>query len=310
MDSHQLSLNNCIYDKMDDHGFTIIKSKEEEKKVDKSSTVDVIFGYTSLAEDSLLIENYDFIQFKLNDVFENWSLMDKMTHFVYKGIKFETSESRHGLNLLKTDHYHFQEPIHNKYLPDFVASAHSKFDMIVLGECPNLIELFIDSKTMRSLLDADMNVLYKKIKDFYNGLKPNGILVNLFHNETDNTISFASFEVFYNYGCIWSLDVYLFLVRVMNKLFSKIESGIYQKEQVENLDQLFESTSNKLLEELFDMGADKLDNKNALVDCIDKTYFDGGLSKQKIFSVERPIVHVITGIVEEILKSSDEPEKK
>jgi hypothetical protein len=141
-------------------------------------------------------------------------------------------------------------------------------------------------------------------------MKPNGILVNLFHNQTDNTISFASFEVFYNYGCIWSMDVYLFLVRVMNKLFSKIESGIYQKEPVENLDQLFETTSNKLLEELFDVGADKLENKDALVECIDKTYFDGGLSKQKIFSVERPIVHVITGIVEEILKSSDEPEKK
>jgi hypothetical protein len=295
---------------MEDHGFTIIKAKEEEKNVDKSSVVDVIFGYTSLAEDSVLIENYDFIQFKLNDVFENWSLMDKTTHFVYKGIKFDTSESRHGLNLLKTDRYHFQEPIHNKYLPDYLASAHSKFDMIILGECPNLIELFIDSKTMRSLLDADMNVLYKKIKDFYNGMKPNGILVNLFHNETDNTISFASFEVFYNYGCIWSMDVYLFLVRVMNKLFSKIESGIYQKEQVENLDQLFETTSNKLLEELFEIGSEKLENKDELIKCIDKTYFDGGLSKQKIFSVDRPIVHVITSVVDEILKSSDEPEKK
>jgi hypothetical protein len=295
---------------MEDHGFTIIKSKEEEKNVDKSSVVDVIFGYTSLAEDSLLIENYDFIQFKLNDVFENWSLMEKKTHFVYKGIKFETSESRHGLDLLKQNNYHFQEPIHNKYLPDFLSSSNSKFDMIILGECPNLIELFIDSKTMRSLLDADMNVLYKKIKDFYNGMKPNGILVNLFHNETDNTISFASFEVFYNYGCIWSMDVYLFLVRVMNKLFSKIESGIYQKEPVENLDQLFESISNKLIEELFDIGEEKLENTKKLIECIDKTYFDGGLSKQKIFSVERPILHVVSSIVEEILKSSDVTEQK
>lgn len=295
---------------MEDHGFTIIKAKEEEKKIDKSSAIDVIFGYTSLAEDSLLIENYDFIQFKLNDVFENWSLMEKTTHFVYKGIKFETSESRYGLNTLKSDRYHFQEPIHNKYLPDFLSSSPSKFDMIVLGECPNLIELFIDSKTMRSLLDSDMNVLYKKIKDFYNGLKPNGILVNLFHNETDHTISFASFEVFFNYSCIWSLDVYLFLVRVMNKLFSKIESGIYQKEPVENLDQLFETTANKLLEELFDLGAEKLENKQSLIESIDKNYFDGGLSKQKVFSVERPILHVVSFIVEEILKSSEVPDKQ
>jgi hypothetical protein len=173
-----------------------------------------------------------------------------------------------------------------------------------------LIELFIDSKTMRSLLDADMNVLYKKIKDFYNGMKPNGILVNLFHNETDNTISFANFEVFYNYGCLWSMDVYLFLVRVMNQLFKKIEPGIYQKEQLENLDSLFESTSNKLIEELFDIGAEKLENKEELIECIDKTYFDNGLSKQKIFSVERPLIHVVSSIVDEILKSADEPEKK
>lgn len=294
---------------MEDLGITIIKANQEEKNVDKTA-IDVIFGYTSLSEDSILIENYDFIQFKLNDVFENWSLMNKTTHFVYKGIKFETSESRHGVDILKVDNYHFQEPIHNKYLPDFLSSSNSKFDMIILGECPNLIELFIDSKTMRSLLDADMNVLYKKIKDFYNGLKPNGILVNLFHNENDNTIGFANFEVFYNYGSIWSMDVYLFLVRVMNQLFKKIEPGIYQKEQVENLDSLFESISNKLIEELFDLGAEKLENKEQLIETIDKIYFDGGLSKQKVFSVERPILHVVSSIVEEILKSSDEPEKK
>lgn len=294
---------------MEDIGITIIKSEEKNILKEDSPAIDVIFGYTSLAEDSLLIENYDFIQFKLNDVFENWSLMEKKTHFVYKGIKYETSESRHGLDILKQDNYHFQDPIHNKYLPDFISSSQSKFDMIILGECPNLIELFIDSKTMRCLLDADMNVLYKKIKDLYNGMKPNGILVNLFHNETDNTISFANFEVFYNYGCIWSMDVYLFLVRVMNHLFRKIEPGIYQKEPVENLDQLFETTANKLIEELFDIGAEKLENKDHLIECIDKTYFDGGLSKQKIFSIERPILHVVSSIVEEILKSSDEPTK-
>lgn len=294
---------------MEDLGITIIKANPQERNVDKTP-IDVIFGYTSLSEDSILIENYDFIQFKLNDVFENWSLMNKTTHFVYKGIKFETSESRHGVDILKNDNYHFQEPIHNKYLPDFLSSSNSKFDMIILGECPNLIELFIDSKTMRSLLDADMNILHKKIKDFYNGLKPNGILVNLFHNESDNTIGFANFEVFYNYGSIWSMDVYLFLVRVMNQLFKKIEPGIYQKEQVENLDSLFESISNKLIEELFDLGAEKLENKEQLIETIDKIYFDGGLSKQKVFSVERPILHVVSSIVEEILKSSDEPEKK
>jgi hypothetical protein len=284
---------------MGDIGVTIIKGKEED-----STCVDVLFGYTSLAQDSTLIENYDFVQYKLNDVFENWTSLNKQTCFVFKGIKFEASESRYGLEKISNDNYVFHEPIHNKYIPDFLSSSNKKFDMVFLGECPNLIELFLDSKTMRSLFDEDVDVLYKKVKQFYNGLKSNAILINLHYDTVEKTTSFSNLELFYSYACIWSLDVFLFLLRMMNRMFKKIEPGIYQKENLEDIDKVMEEVQDEVVKELFEIGVEKIDKTQELIETIDKKYFDGRLNKQKEFSPERPILHVIKTIVDDLLSTT------
>lgn len=285
---------------MTDIGITMKQEKEEDK-----ASVDIIFGYTSLSKDSVLIENYDFIQYKLNDVFDSWNSLEKNVHFVYKGIKFDTSEDRYGLNMIQKDNYIFKEPFHNKHIADFMKTSGTKFDMVVLGECPSVIDVFVDSKTMRSLFDEDIKTLYSKIKDFYNGFKPNGILIHLYYNQVDDTTSFSNLEHLYNYGSIWSLDVYLFLIKMMTQMFKKIEPGIYQKEEIQNLDELIDTTYTKVIEELFNIGVDKLENKDELITTIDNTYFSGNLLKMNLFAVERPIVHNISNLVEESLKTME-----
>jgi len=275
------------------------------EKDDKSSSINVLFGYTSLAQDSTLIENYDFIQYKLNDVFENWNNLDKNSYFVFKGIKFDTSEDRYGLETIQKDNYLFKEPIHNKFIVDFLVSSDITFDMVLLGECPNLIDLFIDSKTMRSLFDEDIKTLFKKVKDFYNGLKSSAILINLYYNEADGTTAFSNLENFYSYSSLWSLDVHLFLLRMMNHMFSRIEPGIYQKEKLDNLDELLDKTYHGVIEELFNIGVDLLEKKEELIQLIDKNYFGGTLLKNNTFSVERPIVGNISTLVEESLKTME-----
>jgi hypothetical protein len=270
-----------------------------------SSVINVLFGCTSLAKDSTLIENYDFIQYKLNDVFDNWNALEKNSHFVFKGIKYDTSEDRYGLEMIQKDNYIFKEPIHNKFIVDFIVSSELKFDMILLGECSNLIDLFVDSKTMRSLFDEDIKTLFKKVKDFYHGVKNNGILINLYYNETDGTTAFANLETFYSYSSLWSLDVYLFLLRIMNQIFKRIEPGIYQKEQIDDLDGIIDKTYHTVIEELFHIGVDNLDNKDVLIGLVDKTYFNGTLLKVNTFSVERPIMNNMSNLVEETLKTME-----
>ena len=282
-----------------DIGVTMVKEE------DKSSLINVLFGCTSLARDSTLIENYDFIQFKLNDFFDSWDSIEKNSYFAYKGIKFDESEDRYGLEIIRKDNYIFNGPIHNKFIVDFLVSSDIKFDMVLVAECPNLIDVFIDSKTMRSLFDVDIKILIKKIKDFYHGFKSNGILINLYYNEVDGTTSFANLELFYNYSCLWSLDVYLFLLSVMNQLFKKLEPGIYQKENIEDLDKIIDTAYDKVIEELFNLSVDILDKKDELIDTIDKKYFNGTLTKINKFSVERPILGSMTSLVEEVLKSTE-----
>jgi hypothetical protein len=274
----------------------------KEEKEDHS-LVDIIFGYTSLKKDSILMENYDFIQYKLNDVFDSWNSLDKNVHFVYKGVKFDMSEDRYGLETIQKDKYILKEPFHNKLISDFMKSSSIKYDMLVLGECPSLIDVFISSNTMRSLFDEDIKNLYAKIKEFYDGFKPNGILIHLYHNQIDDTVSFSNLEHLYNYASIWSLDVHLFLIKMMSKMFKKIEPGIYQKEEIKNIDDIIDETYQNVVKELFHIGVDKLEKKEELIKVIDDQYFGGDLLKKKLFSVEKPIVFNISNLVEESLKT-------
>jgi len=285
---------------MTDIGITMKKENEVNKP-----SVDIILGYTSLAKDSIFIENYDFIQYKLNDVLDSWSALDKNVHFVYKGVKFDVTEDRYGLDIIGNDKYHLKEPFHNKHVSDFMKTSTIKYDMLILGECPSVIDLFVDSKTMRSLFDEDIKNLYTKIKEFYNGFKPNGILVHLYHNPIEDTISFSNLEHLYNYAAIWSLDVHLFLIKMMTQMFTKIEPGIYQKEEIEDIDDMIDNTYQKVIEELFTIGVDKLEKKDELIETIDNRYFGGNLLKMKLFSIERPIVHNISNLVDESLKTME-----
>ena len=63
------------------------KNKEEEK-------IELVFYGTSVSKNALWIENYDFLQFKMCDLFENWSQVRKVSHFVHKNISEEELNRR------------------------------------------------------------------------------------------------------------------------------------------------------------------------------------------------------------------------
>ena len=278
-------------------GVTIIDNEDDK-------SIHVLFAGTSLEKDSTLIENYDFIQYKLNDIFDNWNDIDKNSYFVSKSKK-ESLDDRYGLEQIQRDKYVFKEPIHNKLIIDFLTSSRIKFDIIILTNFTNLIDLFYDSKTVRSLFDIDIKELFKRIKDFYHGFKSNGILVNLYYNEVSETTSFSNFEMVYNYSSMWSLDVHLFIIKILNQIFKKLEPGVYQKEKISNIDTMITNTYNSLIEELFNLSVDKLEKKEELIETIDKKYFGETLVKSNRFALERPILANLSILVHDALKSME-----
>ena len=279
-----------------------VDTKSKDNKSSKG--VNVLFYCTTLEKDSLLIENYYFIKYKLCDVFDKWAELEKNTYFLDRKGSQEQLEDRFGIDLIRKDNYKFQG-IQKGWILNYIKSSESKFDMLVWIDASNLVDIFYEEKSIRSLFDDDIKSLYERIKDLYHGIKPNGVLVNIYYNEVGDTIGYAPFEMFYSYSCIWSLDVYLFLLKIMNRLFEKMEPGVYQKRQVENLDTLIPECYNQVLEELFNLCLDKLENPKELVQAIDKTYFNGSLQKNAKYNFERPITSNISNLIEEMLKMED-----
>lgn len=280
---------------------TTITTEVSSTKKESKKPINVLFYNTTLEKDSLLIESYDFIQYKLCDIFDKWYEIDKNTYILDKKPTQEQLDDRYGLEIIQKDKYNFQEPMHKGWLVDFLKNSETKYDMIVLSDAANLIDIFYDSKAIRSLFDEDIKDLYQKIKDFYSGLRAKGIVVNIYYNEVDGTTCFAKFEMFYSYSCIWCLDIYLFLQKIMNELFVMLEPGVYEKKGIEDVDSIIEKCYNKTLEELFVLCENKLDKPKELVEAIDKTYFGGNLQKNTKYNFERPIMSNASTLIQQML---------
>lgn len=285
-------------------------AKKKTSSKPKEDQIDLVFYGTSVSKDALWIENYDFLQFKMCDLFENWNDVRKVSYFVHKNISDEELADQTGLEFITRDKYDFQEKIHHETLTSFLlGNEERKFDVVFWVDGNNLVDIFMDTKEIRTLFDSDIRLLFKKIKDFYSSLKPGAILVNLVYNEQSDTTKFCGFEDFYDYPGIWCLDTFLFLVNVMNRLFEKLEPGVYQKKSVENLDEMIQELYQSTMEDLFNLGVEYFEEKEKMVEAVDKKYF-GGKLKNADFQVERPIMNCMCLLVEETVKSSEVEEGK
>jgi hypothetical protein len=297
-------------------GLKNVKSKEEKKprkpKPTKSAKVDlhILFAGTCLAKESTLIENYDFIQFKMNDVFENWNQLLKQTNFVLKNVNDKEQKDRYGAEQLEKDKYIFCEnPVHDELMIDFLSSNKIKYDVILLLEAHNLMDIFLEgNEEERTLFDSDIKDLYDKIKIFYESFKSGGILVNVHYKTTDKTLFFCSMEDFYTTSSVWSLDVHVFLLKIINQLFVKLEPGIYQKVDDKDIDTVIQECYQSAVEELVKIGSDYLKEEGQneeLVKRIDETFFKSSLEKNKSYYWEKPIVFCMSQLIKNVLNTED-----
>lgn len=290
------------------------KQKEDSIPAIPNFDLNVLFSGTCLAKDSTFNEHYDFIQFKMNDVFENWNHLVKKTDFVLASINEKEQKEKFGVDQLKTDKYFIGDGhVYDQTMIDFLQEKKSKYDVILLLEAHNLMEVFLEgNEEERTLFDPDIKTLYDKIKIFYDSFKNGGIMVNIHYKSTDKTLFFCSLEDFYTTSSIWSLDVHIFLLHVMNQLFSKLESGIYQKVQDKNVEEVIQNAYQQTVEQLVKINSDLLheEGKNQkLVQKIDETFFKNSLEKNKSYFWEKAVFYSMSQFVKNVLRTDEEQEE-
>jgi hypothetical protein len=249
----------------------------------------------------------------MNDVFENWNQLRKRTYFVLKNISEKEQSEKFGLDQLTKDNYLLgDEIVQDEIMVDYLEKQKTKFDVILLLEAHNLMEVFLENnEEERTLFDEDIKSLYPKIKTLYDSLKPGGILVNIHYKSQDKTLFFSTLEDFYTTSSVWSLDVHIFLLKVMNRLFSKLEPGIYQKQSDRDVDAVIQECYHETIEQLLKMGSDFLEDESKtkqLVQTIDETFFKSSLEKNKSYFWEKAIIHCITQLVRNVLNTEQEEE--
>jgi hypothetical protein len=255
----------------------------------KSENMKIIFACTSLQQSSTLISFFTYIQNKLNTYIPNFSKEIKDAYFVYK-VELENIENmklfedRYGLDILEKKNYRFID-IYNSTLIEFLEKSEQKFDVIVFTQCSNLIDTIIyhvKDKTEniyedRPSLTISKNQLFENIKILYDSLYEDGWIFNFYYFpirdvekisdieerkiyesefkilKTLNKFSspyLLDFDYYFSPYVFEHIDVFLFLVKSMNKLFIRIDKGVYRKRKVPDIDNLLEKTYDETMIEI------------------------------------------------------------
>jgi len=255
----------------------------------KSENMKIIFACTSLQQSSTLISFFTYIQNKLNTYIPNFNKEIKDAYFVYK-VELENIENmklfedRYGLDILEKKNYRFID-IYNSTLIEFLEKSEQKFDVIVFTQCSNLIDTIIyhvKDKTEniyedRPSLTISKNQLFENIKILYDSLYEDGWIFNFYYFpirdvekisdieerkiyesefkilKTLNKFSspyLLDFDYYFSPYVFEHIDVFLFLVKSMNKLFIRIDKGVYRKRKVPDIDNLLEKTYDETMIEI------------------------------------------------------------
>jgi hypothetical protein len=226
----------------------------EEIHVPKEGDVKILFSCTTIDNESTFLIDYDQIHQKFIDFFdENWNDKNKMVKFIFQGIS-DDKENRYGIQQMENDNYVFVSPIEDVYLVDYLEESDGKYDIVFLAQCSNLIDTFYSIQELPSLYSPNIDVLNQNIEILYDHIKTNGFLMILSCGEEESR--FVDFSQYRNSDVFQSMDVYIYLIKVMNQLFEKLDSGIYQKKQVMDLKSVFDECFEQTTDELFEISND------------------------------------------------------
>jgi hypothetical protein len=270
----------------------------EDIHVPKEGDVKILFSCRTIDNMSTFLIDYDQIHQKFIDFFdEDWNDKIKMSKFIFQGISDENNQ--YGIQQMEKDNYVFVPPIEDIYLIDFLEESTNKYDIIFIAQCSNLIDTFYSIQDLTSLYSPNIDILNQNIELLYDKIKTNGFLMILSCGEEES--SFSDFNEFYNADVFQSMDVYLYLIKVMDQLFDRLEDGIYQKKNVQDIKSIFDDCFEQVTDEVFELYEENPTEEETLVDKINDKYFDGDLDLDSyaIKNIEKNIYNLMEQIIED-----------
>jgi hypothetical protein len=233
-------------------------------------TYDILFACTTLSQKSTFVDFFNEIHQEINRFFPIYDVQ-KNAYFAYKILNQKESfilNDKYGYNLLVDNNYAFKTMSDNSIVELLKNNPNLRFDVIVFAQCSNLIQTI--SYNVYDI--TEKNLIFDNIMTFYNGLTDNGMIFNFYYLQQYDTSKLSKemnkmykqdmlknvkskklnypilndFETFNSPYFFEYFDLFIFLVKVMNRLFKKISTGVYVKIPFE------EKKVYKILEEEYD----------------------------------------------------------
>lgn len=194
----------------------------------------VLFACTSLCRNSTIIKDYAFISANLNKSIPDYKTTEKQIFILFKtefpDAQRNIIESRNGISTLARNYINTPEL---KTLDMNITDFTEKVDVLVLTQCSNLIQTFVNK------LNSKTNILelIEKIIKIYNLIEEGGYIVNFYYTlDEKNEITLANVEDFYSEISITHFLFHIYLVDVFKILFEKISTGIYKKRKIDDIE--------------------------------------------------------------------------
>jgi hypothetical protein len=187
------------------------------------TTSPVLIACSSLNPNSTFDKNKDMIQ----DDIEKYIYSPKYTFVTNTYEPFVTPE----------DHY-------DDSLVHYLDSSKSKFKMIVLAQCNNLVQLL---SNINSLQD-----IYLEMKVIYDALITNGYLIHYYYpvNQVNNKATRIDLDYAHAPFTVNQFPEFLLILYIFNAWFKKVNTGVYQKKSVDTY-QTFLDAYSQTIQELF-----------------------------------------------------------
>lgn len=214
-------------------------------------TWNILFACTTLNHNSTFSRFSKTIHTEIEKYISNFVPLKKNAYFIYKlpDSSKEQIKEEEGIKLLKDYHYNLETIVDQTLIDYLKEHPKTKFDIIVLSQCSNLI----DTITYGSYNFLNKKELFDNCKIFYQSLMPKGIVFNFYYfifkdinklseDESKKYVTIAKirnlkkdypvlvdFEFFYSPNVFEHIDTFIFLFKIMNRLFVKLDTGVYQK---------------------------------------------------------------------------------
>jgi hypothetical protein len=230
--------------------------KHIKKKILSGGTnQNILFACTTLNKDSTFSENFN----EINDTVKHYLPYNSKinAYFVCKNSMINENNkiwSDNFRNILTRHNYNKVEPYNttnksNGYsnnIINFLSKKNIKFNMIVFSQCNDTLQSILKDSFISSHIKINtFDIIIQNLFSLYNSLEDNGYIINFGYIGEGNEIILENLcSSPSQITLIGTLPYFVFIGLLIPILFTKISTGIYQKNVGINIDYFKEVSNN------------------------------------------------------------------